>query len=183
MLLWGARDGTGGARPWCPIKCGEHPGRDTIASSVTRSVRKSRRWCWYRTAFNWARRQRRRTRQGSHDPVTFGILLWEARDRTGAASHGASVNTKGELGQTALHLVLDGNRSGPDGVSYRTSITGARRRRERKDSDRRHHYTWHPTMGSLRLDGCCLSMVQMLTQRTSGPNPVAYVVIVAIRRR
>jgi ankyrin repeat protein len=31
-------------------------------------------------------------------------------------AHGASVNTKGELGQTALHLVLDGSRSGPDGV-------------------------------------------------------------------
>jgi cytohesin len=31
-------------------------------------------------------------------------------------SHGASVNAKGELGKTALHLVLDGNRSSPDGV-------------------------------------------------------------------
>ena len=29
-------------------------------------------------------------------------------------SHGASVSTKGELGQTALHLVLDGNRCGRD---------------------------------------------------------------------
>ena len=31
-------------------------------------------------------------------------------------SHGARVNTKGELGQTALHFVLDGNRSGRDAV-------------------------------------------------------------------
>jgi ankyrin repeat protein len=31
-------------------------------------------------------------------------------------SHGARVNTKGELGQTALHLVLDGNRSGRGAV-------------------------------------------------------------------
>jgi ankyrin repeat protein len=31
-------------------------------------------------------------------------------------SHGASVNMMGVLGQTALHLVLEGNRSGPDGV-------------------------------------------------------------------
>ena len=32
-------------------------------------------------------------------------------------SHGASVNAKGILGQTALHLVLDGNRSSRDAVS------------------------------------------------------------------
>jgi ankyrin repeat protein len=31
-------------------------------------------------------------------------------------SHSASANTKCERGQAALHLVLDGNRSGPDGV-------------------------------------------------------------------
>ena len=30
--------------------------------------------------------------------------------------HGARVNTKGELGQTALHLALDGNRSGRGGL-------------------------------------------------------------------
>jgi ankyrin repeat protein len=31
-------------------------------------------------------------------------------------SHGTRVNTKGELGQTALHLVLDGNRSGQGAI-------------------------------------------------------------------
>jgi ankyrin repeat protein len=38
MLLWGARDGKGAARPWCECKRGEHPGRDAIAPSVTWSV-------------------------------------------------------------------------------------------------------------------------------------------------
>jgi ankyrin repeat protein len=86
-------------------------------------------------------------------------------------SHGASVNTKGELGQTALHLVLDGNRSGPDGVGIVRLLLEHGADVNAKTAITRHHYTWHPTMGSLRLDECCLSMVQMLTQRTSVARP------------
>jgi ankyrin repeat protein len=86
-------------------------------------------------------------------------------------AHGASVNTKGELGQTALHLVLDGNRSGPDGIRITRLLLENGADVNANDSDQGHHYTWHPTMGSLRSDGCCLSMVQMLTQRTSGAKP------------
>jgi hypothetical protein len=85
--------------------------------------------------------------------------------------HGASVNTKGNLGQTSSHLALDGNRSCKDGVGIVRLLLqhGADMNAQDGNGDTPLH--WHPTMGSSQLDGCCLSMVQMLTQRTSGVGP------------
>ncbi|KAN0130596.1 Ankyrin repeat-containing domain protein [Lactarius tabidus] len=120
MLLWGARDGTGGARPWCPIKCGEHPGRDAIA------------WLLIGRGANVDAQDK-----GHMTPLHLASYYGKLDIVRALLSHGASVNTKGELGQTALHLVLDGNRSGPDGIRITRLLT------------------WHPTMGSLRSDGCC----------------------------
>ncbi|KAN0132382.1 Ankyrin repeat-containing domain protein [Lactarius tabidus] len=147
MLLWEARDGTGGARPWCPIKCGEHPGRDTIASGLLIGH-----------GANVDARDK-----GRMTPLHSACYYGKLQIVRALLSHGASVNMMGVLGQTALHLVLEGNRSGPDGVR----ITWTR-----KTATRRHHYIWHATMGILRLDGCYLYMVQILTQKTSMAGPL-----------
>ena len=71
-------------------------------------------------------------------------------------THGARVNTKGELGQTALHFVLDGNRSCRDAVGIVRLLLehGADANAQDSNNETPLHLAsnyWKPTIGRVLL--------------------------------